>query len=198
MILGWFRGLYDWVLRWGESRYGLWVLFFCAFLESIFFPIPPDPILVGLCLSKPLKSFYYGMICTLGSVLGGIVGYGLGWGFWGLFQDFFYEYIPGFNEGVFEEVKAKYDLYNFWIVFVGGFTPIPYKVITITAGLFGVNFLIFMVGSILSRGVRFFLLGWSIWKYGDRMKGLIDRYFNLLTVIFLILLVGFYFIFKWI
>jgi membrane protein YqaA with SNARE-associated domain len=165
-------------------------LFVLSFAESSFFPIPPDILLIALALSMPSKALYFAGICSVASVLGGMAGYGIGWGLWEVVQNLFFDYVPGFSHQAFEKIKGKYELYNFWVVFTAGFTPIPYKVITISAGVFKVNFPVFVFASAASRSARFFLVGWLIYKYGAPVKGFIDRYFNVLTIVFTVLLIG--------
>ena len=104
--------------------------------------------------------------------------------------EFFFNIIPGFNEITFYEIQNRYELWDFWIIFTAGFTPIPYKTITISAGAFDINFIMFFIASIVGRGGRFFLLGFLIWKFGDPIKIFIDKYFNLLATIFTSLLIG--------
>ncbi len=190
------RKLYDWVLHWAKTPYGVPALFILAFAESSFFPIPPDVLLIALALSISTKAFYYAFICSIASIIGGIAGYGIGWGLWEIVKSSFFTYIPGFSQSEFDYVKALYDEYNFWIVFAAGFSPIPYKVITIAAGAFNINFYIFVIASAISRSARFFLVAGLIYKFGEQIKEFIDRYFNWLSLAFIILLVGFYFIFK--
>ena len=183
------RRLYDWVLHWAQTPYGLIALIVVAFSESSFFPIPPDPLLIAMGLVLPQRAFFYALICSISSVLGGCFGYILGWGLWGSLEPFFFTYIPGFTPGLFETVQTKYEQYSFWVVFTAGFTPIPYKVFTLAAGVFGINLWIFLLASGLSRTARFFLIGLLIWQFGAPVKTFIDRYFNLLSVLFIILLI---------
>jgi len=184
------RKTYDWVLHWAYTPYGVPALFVLSFAESSFFPIPPDILLIALALSMPSKALYFAGICSVASVLGGMAGYGIGWGLWEVVQNLFFDYVPGFSHQAFEKIKGKYELYNFWVVFTAGFTPIPYKVITISAGVFKVNFPVFVFASAASRSARFFLVGWLIYKYGAPVKDFIDRYFNVLTIVFTVLLIG--------
>jgi len=184
------RQLYDWVLHWAETPYGTPALFILAFAESSFFPVPPDILLIALCISIPARSFRFALVASVGSVLGGIVGYGIGYGLWEVLESVFYQYIPGFTESVFDRVQALFCSYDFWTVFTAGFTPIPYKVITIGAGVFRINFPIFVLASMVSRSMRFFLVAWIIHRYGPSMKFFIEKYFNLLTITFMILLLG--------
>lgn len=190
-----FKRLYDWMLSWGESRWGAVALFCFAFAESSFFPIPPDVLLIALCLGAAARSFRFAAICTAGSILGAIAGYGIGFFLWQntageytALAQFFFDHV--FTIEAFERVGALYDRYNFWIVFTAGFTPLPYKLFTVTGGLFHINFAMFLVASVVSRGMRFFLIALLIWKFGAPIKSFIDRYFNLLAVAFTVLLVG--------
>lgn len=190
------RRMYDWVLHWAETPWGAVALFIIAFAESSFFPIPPDILLIALCLGVPSKSFKYAAICTVGSVAGAAAGYSIGYFAWeGAVQDWF---IPAiFSMEAFEGVKQMYDQYNFWVVFTAGFTPIPFKLITITAGVCSINFWVFIVASIVSRAARFFLIAWLIWKFGPSIKNFIDKYFNLLAIAFTVLLIGGFVLLKY-
>ena len=191
------RRLYDWILSWADSRWGGTALFIFAVCESIFFPVPPDVLLIALCLGKPRKAFKYALICTVGSVVGAVVGFGLGAMLWDVVDGWF---IPAvFSQGAFDAIGLKYAEWNFWLVFTAGFTPIPYKLITISAGVFlGLGeFWIFILASIISRGMRFFLVSWLIWKFGSPIKHFIDKYFNLCAVAFTILIVGGFLLVKY-
>ena len=189
------RKLYDWVLHWAETPYGSWALFILAFAESSFFPVPPDVLLIALAISIPAKAFRYALICSAGSVLGGIAGYVIGYQFMDLI---------GFRILNFYGLMEKYDIisdlygrYNAWAVGIAGFTPVPYKVFTISAGAFKINFPVFLMASVVSRSARFFLVGWLIYKFGAGIKSFIDRYFNILAVVFTILLIGGFILIKW-
>ena len=189
------KRLYDWVLSWSESRWGALALFVLAFAESSFFPIPPDVLLIALCIGATAKSFRFAAICLAGSVLGALVGYTIGHFAWqtpsGEFTalaNFFFEHV--FTIEQFNEVKALYDQYDCWVVFTAGFTPLPYKLITISGGLFSINLPMFFVASVVSRGLRFFIFAALIWKFGAPIKAFIDKYFNILAILFTVLLVG--------
>lgn len=181
------RKLYDWVLHWAETKYGTPALFVLAFAESSFFPIPPDVLLMALSLSIPKKAFRYAAVCTVGSVLGGILGYYLGFAFWELAKGILFHYI---DKDGFEVVREYFNQYQGWAIAVAGLTPIPYKVFTITAGFLRANLLVFIVASILARGLRFFTVAGLIYLFGPKIKDFIDKYFNLLTVVFMVLLIG--------
>ncbi|MBE0596923.1 MAG: DedA family protein [Desulfuromonadales bacterium] len=191
------RRLYDWVLHWAHTPYGIPALFLLAFAESSFFPIPPDVLLIALCLSLPTHAFRFAAIAAVGSVLGGIAGYGIGIGLWEVVSPLFFRYVPGFTEEGFVHVQRLFATYDFWTVFTAGFTPIPYKVITIGAGVFKINFPIFVFASAVGRSLRFFLVAWLIHRYGPPVREFIDRYFNWLTIVFMVLLVGGFLLIKY-
>lgn len=191
------RRLYDWVLHWAETPYGAPALFLLALIESSFFPIPPDVLLIALCIALPTRAWRYALLASVGSVIGGLFGYAIGWGAWPLVNSFFFSYIPGFTPDVFARVQDLFADYDFWVVFSAGFTPIPYKVITIGSGVFQINLLVFLVASIISRSLRFFLVAWLLYRYGAGMRAFIDRYFNLLSILFLVLLVGGFLVIKY-
>ncbi len=198
------RKLYDWVLKWAETPWGPLALFILAFAESSFFPIPPDVLLIPLVLGARKKAFRLALNCTLGSVSGALLGYSIGFFLWwksatefSSVANFFYDTIPGFTEGIFYDVKNLYETWDFWIIFTAGFTPIPYKVFTISAGAFKIGLPMFILASIVSRGARFFLVAWLIWKFGPAIKTFIDKYFNLLAILFTVLLIGGFVLIKY-
>lgn len=184
------KRLYDWVLHWANTPYGIPALFLLAFAESSFFPIPPDVLLIALSLSIPKKAFKYAAVCTLGSVLGGVLGYILGWQFWELAKGILFKYI---DPAGFEIVRNYFIKYEAWAVSIAGFTPIPYKVFTISAGFLRADFTVFFIASVLSRGARFFLVSLMIFHFGPSIRSFIDRYFNVLTFVFMALLLGGFF-----
>jgi membrane protein YqaA with SNARE-associated domain len=186
--IGWVRQIYDKCLLWVQSPYGVWALFFIAVAESSFFPIPPDVFLMVLCIAVPPKSFRYAAICAVGSVLGGMLGYGLGLGFMDTVGVKILEWY-GLHDK-YEVVQNLYRQYDALAVGAAGFTPLPYKLFTITAGAFKINFVTFTLVSIASRSARFFLVAAFIYKFGAPVRHFIERYFNLLTIIFFILLIG--------
>jgi membrane protein YqaA with SNARE-associated domain len=190
------RRLYDWVLHWAQTPYGAPALFWLAFAESSFFPLPPDILLLALCLSLPERSYRYALLSTSGSVVGGMGGYLIGYALWGAMAELFYQYVPGFTPAGFNHIQQLFSSYDFWVIFTAGFTPLPYKIFTIGAGVFEINFPLFVLTSLLSRGLRFFLVAGLIYTFGQQVKGLIDKYFNLLTIGFMVLLVGGFLLFS--
>lgn len=189
------KRLYDWMLSWGNSRWGVLALFLFAFAESSFFPIPPDVLLIALCIGATARSFRFSAICLVGSIVGAIAGYGIGYFLWQTpsgeytaIANFFFAHV--FTEESFLRVQNLYNQYNFWIVFTAGFTPLPYKLFTISGGLFHIDFAMFIIASVISRGLRFFVIGALIWKFGSPIKTFIDKYFNILAIVFTVLLIG--------
>ena len=186
----WTRRLYDWVLSWADTRHGVWALAVLAVAESSVFPIPPDPLLLALCLGAPASSLRLAGLTTAASVLGGVVGYGIGAGAWHLLDQFFFDFVPGVSPESFERVRDLYGRYDFWVIFLAGLTPLPYKVFTLSAGVFAIDFPVFVFASCVSRGLRFFLLGWLVHRWGSALRDVIDRHFNTFTWIFGVLLVA--------
>ena len=187
-----FRYLYNWTLSKASQKGASWFLSIISFAESSFFPIPPDIILIPMVLAKRSKAFFYALICTLSSVAGGILGYLIGLMLFnsiGILLINFYH----LDEQV-AQFKNYYSSYGAWIVIIAGFTPFPFKVITIASGLFQLNFFVFIICSILSRGSRFYLVSSLLYIFGDSIKIFIDKYFNFLTILFFILLIGSIFI----
>ncbi len=189
------RRLYDWVLHWADTPYGPPALVAMSFAESSFFPIPPDVLLAPLVLGNRQKWFRFALCCSLASIVGGALGYLIGMTVWDAIDEaVFAWHIPGINPDNFDKAANWYARYNFWIVFAAGFTPLPYKVATISAGMFfGKSlplFLVFMVASATSRSARFFLVAGLMGWLGPAIRPLIDRYFNLLCLAFVMLLIG--------
>lgn len=190
------KRLYNWILSWADSPWGPVALFIMAVAESSFFLIPPDVLLIALCLGCPKKAFRYSAICLAGSLTGAAIAYALGFWAWGMIDHWF---IPGiFTLSAFESVGMLYDQWNFWAVFTAGFTPIPYKIFTIAAGVFHINFGMFMFASLIGRGMRFFLIGGLIWKFGSPIKNFIEKYFNWIAIAFTVLLIGSFVLVKYV
>jgi membrane protein YqaA with SNARE-associated domain len=185
------RRLYDWTLSWADRPGGTWALFLLAVAESSFFPIPPDVLLIALAIGRPKRAMWFAVVCTAGSVIGGMIGYYIGWS---LFEQVGRPVLEFYGATAkFDQVGQLYRENLVLALGTAGFTPIPYKVFTIAGGAFAVPFLPFVLISIVSRGLRFFLVAGLIYAVGPRVKTFIDRYFNLLTIVFVVVLVlGFY------
>ncbi len=199
IAVSWFprqlRKLYDWVLSWADHPHAGLALWLLAFAEASFFPIPPDVLLIALCLSKPKRSFKWALICSIGSVVGGMAGYFLGY----QFMTSIGEHILAFYHltDKYLIVQHLYQKYDAWAVAVAGFTPIPYKLFTIAAGAFKISFITFVIASAISRSARFFLVAGTIYLFGPSVKEFLDKYFNLCTIVFTVLLIGGFLIIKW-
>jgi membrane protein YqaA with SNARE-associated domain len=179
----WLTAMLAWVEAFAATPYGGTALFILAFAESSVFPIPPDVLLIALSLGRPELSFWFALICSVGSVLGGMAGYALG--FYGgrplLRRMFPHERI--------EAVERYYDRYNAWAIGIAGLTPLPYKLFTISAGAFAINFKVFVLASVVSRTTRFMLVAGLIYVLGESAKLFIEKYLNILTIAFVVLLV---------
>jgi membrane protein YqaA with SNARE-associated domain len=182
-----FRRAYDWTLQWAERPGGSWALFLIAVAESSVFPIPPDVLLIALCAGAPKKAFRFAAICSAGSVLGGMLGYWIGFGAWHLVKDYFIPHL--FSQGVFDRVQELYQGNAFLAIVTAAFTPIPYKVFTIAAGVFQVGLLTLVIASIFGRSARFFLVAGIIRVFGAQMKAWVEKYFDLCAWGFLALLI---------
>lgn len=179
----WIRELFHWVEAMAETPYASWALFGVSFVESSFFPVPPDALLIALCVAQPERSLWFALICSVASVLGGMAGYGIGLvGGRPILLKFF-------NPQRVEKVKAYYDRYNAWAVGIAGLTPLPYKLFTISGGAFQINFKVFVIASIVSRSLRFFAVAALMKWLGEPAKTFIEQHLGWLTMAFVILLV---------
>ncbi len=181
------RKLYFWTINKAGHKNASWFLSLVSFTESSFFPIPPDILLIPMILAKRLNAWLYALICTLSSVAGGVLGYIIGYYFYnsiGLIIIELYDLSDSFN--TFENYYKEYGL---WIVLGAGFTPFPFKFITIASGLFNLNIVFFIIAALIGRGLRFYLVALLLYSFGNTIKNFIDKYFNLVTALFFILLI---------
>jgi membrane protein YqaA with SNARE-associated domain len=182
------RQLYGSTMALAGHRHALLALAVISFAESSVFPIPPDVLLIPMILAARERAWTIALVCTIASVAGGVAGYAIGAL---LFETLgrpiveFYGYLDRF-----QEFQTRYEEWGAWIVAGAGFTPFPYKVITITSGVMHLDFAVFMVASVLSRGARFFLLAALLWYFGPPIRSFIERYLPQLTIIFFLLLFG--------
>jgi len=188
------KKLYNLVLSYAEHKYSALVLFIVSFIESSFFPIPPDILLIPLIIAKPKKALYYAGICTAASVLGGVFGYFIGFYLMDTVGVFILD-LYNLNDG-FNNVNNLFHKYGIWAIGVAGLTPIPYKIFTIASGVFSYSLFLFILLSILSRGLRFFILAFLLHRYGEKIKIFIEKYFNILSIIFVLLLILGYVLFN--
>ena len=188
------RNIYSWTLKKAEHKNAKWYLSLISFTESSFFPIPPDLLLIPMALANRVKALFYAFICTLSSVIGGVAGYAIGYFFYNSLGIFIVEFYH--LENSFIIFENYYKEFGILIVLGAGITPFPYKFITIASGVFGLNIFLFIIVSIISRGSRFYLIAILLYFFGEKIKLFIDKYFNVLTIAFFILLVGSVFIIR--
>ncbi|MBE6467891.1 MAG: DedA family protein [Alphaproteobacteria bacterium] len=179
---------YDIMLDLSAKDNALLFLFIVAFVESSFFPIPPDIMLIPMILATPNKAWRIATTATVASVLGGYLGYGIGIFAFDLIAKPILEFYSAMEQ--FHEFENYYHEYGAWIVFGAGITPFPYKIITIASGVVHLDPIIFGIASVLARGMRFFLVAWLLKKFGAPMKTFIEKHLGILSVVFLILLIG--------
>jgi membrane protein YqaA with SNARE-associated domain len=182
------RRLYHWTLALAERPFAPWALGGVSFAESSFFPIPPDVMLIPMCLAQPKRAFWYATICTAASVLGGIAGYAIGYLLFDTVGHFLIN-LYGYADQL-EYFKGAYDQYGHWIIMIAGFTPFPYKVVTIASGFVKYEFIWFILLSVLTRGARFYLVAFLLYMWGDWARDFIERRFELLTVVFAALFIA--------
>ncbi|MDR2812126.1 MAG: DedA family protein [Endomicrobium sp.] len=189
------RRLYDWTLHWSKTKKSNYALFGIAFLESFIFPIPTDILLIPMIVFEPKNWYKKALTCTIGSVCGALVGYYVG----RIFYDTVGLAIINFYDlhHVMSVIGEKYSKYAFLSIFVGAFTPIPYKVLTVSSGIFRVSLPVLIIASILGRGGRFFIVAAAIRIFGKKIQNIIEKNFNILFLIFFTMLIGGFLTFKY-
>ena len=182
------RRLYDWTMGLASHRHAMWALFAVAFIESSFFPIPPDVLIIPMVLAAPTRWWRIAAVATAGSVLGGLFGYWIG----AAMMDTWGHGILAFygKEAAFADISARFDEWGGWAVLIAGVTPFPYKVITIFSGAVNLSLPVFIGVSILARALRFFVVAWLLWRYGAPIRDFIEKRLGLLFTLFVIALIG--------
>ncbi len=182
------RGLYNWTMSLASSPYALWALAAVAFIESSFFPIPPDVLMIPMIIAAPRRAFLIAGVATVASVAGGLFGYYIG----AVLFDSVAQPILDFygKEQYFAEFAAKYNAYGAWAVLIAGVTPFPFKVITIASGATGLSLPVFFFASVVARALRFFLVAGLLWKFGEPIRDFIERRLGLVFIVFCVLLIG--------
>ena len=182
------KALYDWTIRLAEHPRALWALAFVSFIESSVFPIPPDILMIPMIIAAPRRAFVIAGVATLASVLGGMFGYWIG----AVLFDTIGQPILAFygKEAYFDAFSQNYNAWGAWAVLIAGLTPFPYKVITILSGSTGLNLWVFIIASILARGLRFFLVAALLWKFGAPIRDFIERRLGLMFTLAMALLIG--------
>ncbi len=188
------RRLYAWVLTLAASPNALWALAAIAFVESSVFPIPPDVLLIPLVIARPERAWRIATVCTIASVVGGAFGYFIGWG---LFEQVGRPVLDFYGmDAKFETFRETYNAWGAWAVLIAGVTPFPYKVITILSGATGLNFAVFMVASVIARGIRFFLIAALLWRFGPPIRDFIERRLGLVFSLSMAALIGGFFLIE--
>lgn len=182
------RRAYDWTLRMAEHRHALWVLAFVSFVESSFFPIPPDILMIPMILARPSRAFLIAGVALLASVLGGLLGYLIGYAF---FEAIGQPILAMLGKAdAMAEFNARFNDVGFWAVLIAGMTPFPYKVITIMSGWTAMPLGTFIVTSIIARGARFFIVAGLLWAFGAPVRDFIERRLGMVFSAFVVLLLG--------
>lgn len=189
------RSLYNWTMALAERPHALWALAIVSFVESSFFPIPPDVLLIPLIIAAPTRAFRIAFVCTFASVLGGLFGYFIG----AVLFDQVGQPILAFygKEALFDEFAAKYNELGAWAVLIAGVTPFPFKVITITSGATGLSLPVFVAASIVARALRFFIVAALLWKFGTPIRDFIERRLGMMFTIFILLLFGGFYVVRY-
>jgi membrane protein YqaA with SNARE-associated domain len=185
------RRLYDWTISLAEHPRALWALAIVAFVESSVFPIPPDILMIPMIIATPRRAFTIAGVAMAASVMGGMLGYLIGWGF---FESIGRPVLEFYGKtDAFSSFSDRYNQYGAWAVLIAGVTPFPYKVITILSGSTGLSLPVFVISSVIARGLRFFVIAALLWKFGTPIRDFIERRLGLMFTIFVLLLVaGFY------
>lgn len=188
------RPLYNWTMSLAESRYALWALAAVAFVESSFFPIPPDVLLIPMIIAAPRKAFLFAAIATVASVLGGLFGYFIGYALFDTIGQLILEFYG--KAAYFEEFRTRYNEWGAWAVLIAGVTPFPFKVITIASGVTALNLPVFIVASIVARALRFFLVAALLYRFGAPIRDFIERRLGLVFIAFCVILLGGFYLVK--
>lgn len=189
------KRFYDWILSYSTHPYAIWILGIVSFIESSFFPIPPDPLYMAMLMENRSRVWRLAFLCTVTSVAGGILGYYIGQVFFDTIGE---EIIRTYHlEKSFENMKEGFQKWGFWLITLKGLTPVPYKIVTITSGVVGLNLATFIIASVIARGFRFYLLAALFWFYGPRIKEFIEKNLGLVSSLALGgLIVGYWIITK--
>lgn len=193
-LFKWIRQMKEWVESYADKTYSRAALFIMSAAEAVFFPVPPDALLIAMDFSYPKKSFQYALICTLGSLVGAVIGFGIGWLASDLANDLLLYFDP--NQTVTDLIKAKFEEYGFWGILLAAITPIPFKVFTLASGIFHYNFGVFFLASAIGRSFRFFAVSALFFFFGSRIKPFVDKYLEVLVIAFAVLLIGGFYVLK--
>lgn len=189
------RRLYDWTIALAESPHALWALAIVAFLESSVFPIPPDLLMIPMILARPSKAFLIATIALVASVIGGLLGYYIGAALFDTVGRPVLEFYG--KDAYFDGFAARYNEWGAWAVLIAGITPFPFKVITILSGATALSLPVFLISAIVARGLRFFIVAALLWKFGDPIRQFIEKRLGLIFALFVVLLLGGFYLVKY-
>lgn len=189
------RRLYDWTMDLAARPYAIWALFAVAFVESSFFPIPPDVLIIPMVLANRPAWLKIALVATAGSVLGALFGYWIG----AVLMDTLGQQILTIygKEAAYESLSARFDEWGVWAVLIAGLTPFPFKVITIFSGAVHLNLVVFVLAAIVARAARFVIVAWLLWRYGAPIRDFIEKRLGLMFTLFLICLIGGFYLVKY-
>lgn len=188
------KKVYQWLIAKASHPRAGWILGCLSFLESSISPLPPDPLMIPMIIARKERAWFLAALCTVTSVLGGAAGYAIGYF---LFEAIGYKILEFYNlMGPFHTLQNWFNTWGFWIIVIKGFTPIPFKVVTITSGVTKLNFWIFMLASLIARGARFFLVAAVLYKYGEKANKIIEDHIVTLAISFVVALIAGYFLIK--
>ncbi len=190
------RRLYNWTLALADSPYALWALAFVAFLESSVFPIPPDIIMIPMILARPSRAFLIASVALVASVTGALLGYYIGASLFDVVGKPMLEFYGKTDAA--EQFNQRFHDWGAWAVLIAGVTPFPFKVITIMSGWTGLNLGVFIISSIIARGLRFFIVAALLWKFGAPIRDFIERRLGLMFTLCVVLLLGGFYLVKYI
>ena len=189
------RPLYNWTMSLAASKHAMWALAAVSFIESSFFPIPPDVLMIPMIIAAPTKAWRIAAVCTIASVLGAMLGYFIGFG---LFETIGQPILDFYGKADdFAAFSVRYNEMGIWAVLFAGVTPFPFKVITIASGVTAMPVIPFILSAIVARALRFFLIATLLYYFGAPIRDFIEKYLGLVFTVFCVLLIGGFFLVKY-
>jgi membrane protein YqaA with SNARE-associated domain len=181
----WFKWLHAWSLRWASSKWGAWALFLCAFADASFLPLPTPMFFLTLTLLNTAKAYKYALLGTMGTLVGSFAGYAIGHFAWLTvngeftgFAQYMFNTLPGFTVSTYDSIQTLFAKWDFWILFVAALIPLPYKIFSISSGVFDINIIVFCLATLISQGIKFYLLAFLVIKTGKAVKRILEFNFK--------------------
>lgn len=189
-VKNWFKAIQVWSMNWATTKWGAWALFICAFADASFLPLPTPMFFLTLTLLNTSKAYKYALFGTLGTLSGAIAGYAIGYFAWltpngdySSIARFMFDNIPGFSVEMYNKIQMLYTKWDFWILFVAALIPVPYKIFSISSGVFDINLLVFSVATLVSQGIKFYFLALLIVKTGTAVKKMLEFNFKPIAIV---------------